>query len=126
MKLAHVALWTDDLEGMTDFWRRYFQAAIGEPYRSENQPGFVPRFATLPDGGQVELMARPRLCELDATRRVGWDHLAISVGSEPAVDALVARLRSDGVGVTVPRRTGDGFYEAVVCAPGGVPIEITV
>lgn len=125
MKLAHVALWTEDLERMAHFWEHYFGAVIGEPYRSRRQAGFVSRFATLPDGDQIELMTSPWLTRLDTAKRVGWDHLAVSVGSEAAVDVLVAKLKADRFEVSDPRWTGDGFYEAVVRAPGGVPIEIT-
>ncbi|MDR6530219.1 lactoylglutathione lyase [Caulobacter rhizosphaerae] len=125
MRLAHVALWTEDLEGMARFWRLYFKAEVGEAYHSRRQPGFVSRFATLPGGEQVELMSMPWLARLDTAKRVGWDHVAVAVGSEAAVDAMVARLRRDRFEVSPPRWTGDGFYEAVVRAPGGVPIEIT-
>jgi len=56
----------------------------------------------------------------------GFTHLAISVGSEPRVDELTNRLRSDGYEVLDgPRRTGDGYYESVVLDPDGNRIEIT-
>jgi len=54
-------------------------------------------------------------------------HLAMSVGSEAAVDALTARLADDGYRRTdEPRRTGDGYYESVVFDPEGSRIEIAV
>ena len=57
----------------------------------------------------------------------GYIHLAISVGSEQAVDSLTARLRQDGYRVVgEPRRTGDGYYESVVLDPDGNRVEITV
>jgi lactoylglutathione lyase len=57
---------------------------------------------------------------------MGLTHLAISLGSEAAVDELTARLQSDGVTVLDgPRRTGDGYYESVVLDPEGNRIEIT-
>ena len=58
--------------------------------------------------------------------RMGLTHLAISLGSEAAVDELTKRLRSAGVTVLDgPRRTGDGYYESVVLDPEGNRIEIT-
>ena len=58
--------------------------------------------------------------------RMGLTHLAISLGSERAVDELTARLRSEGIAVLDgPRRTGDGYYESVVLDPEGNRIEIT-
>lgn len=57
----------------------------------------------------------------------GYIHLALSAGSEAAVDALTARLKAAGYPVLDgPRRTGDGYYESVVLDPDGNRIEITV
>ena len=56
----------------------------------------------------------------------GFAPLAVAVGSEGAVDALAARLRTDGYEVVDgPRRTGDGYYECVVLDPEGNRVEIT-
>jgi lactoylglutathione lyase len=56
----------------------------------------------------------------------GYAHLALSVGSREAVDALTERLRADGHRVlSGPRTTGDGYYESVVADPDGNPVEIT-
>ena len=131
MRIAHTALWTRDLKKAAHFWKRYFGAAIGEEYHSRNRPGFVSRFVALPEGGgEIELMTGPWLPEdaiLMETRaeRTGWDHIAISLGSTEAVDALAERCRADGCLKSGPRRTGDGFYEAVVLMPDGTPVEIT-
>jgi lactoylglutathione lyase len=57
---------------------------------------------------------------------MGLTHVAISLGSETAVDELTKKLRSEGVTVLDgPRRTGDGYYESVVLDPEGNRIEIT-
>jgi lactoylglutathione lyase len=58
---------------------------------------------------------------------LGYAHLAMSVGSEAAVDALTMRLVNDGYQrLDGPRRTGDGYYESVVFDPERNRIEITV
>ena len=44
---------------------------------------------------------------------------------QEAVDALAARMESVGLLVSPPRRTGDGFYEAVIRDPEGNLVEIT-
>jgi lactoylglutathione lyase len=59
MKLAHIALWTNDLDAAAAFWRDHFGAAIEALYCSHRQEGFASRFATLPCGLQLELMAAP-------------------------------------------------------------------
>ncbi len=41
------------------------------------------------------------------------------------MDALAARLAGEGVAVIDgPRRTGDGYYECVVCDPEGNRVEV--
>ena len=60
-------------------------------------------------------------------QRLGWAHVAFALGSEEAVDDLTDLLRSDGYAILDgPRRTGDGYYESVVCDPDGNRVELTV
>lgn len=126
MKLAHIALWTCDLDGAAAFWRSYFGATVGEPYRSQRRQGFVSRFVVLAGGGaQIELMTGPWLEGTAGDERPGWDHIALSLGSADAVDAMAERCRAGGCLVSAPRTTGDGYYEAVIAMPDGTRIEIT-
>jgi lactoylglutathione lyase len=127
MKLAHVALWCRDLDRTTAFWVEYFGAKAGERYASARRPGFVSRFVRLAEGAALELMSAPWLerGEDCASEEPGWAHVAISLGSEAAVDALAVRMQGVGQLVSQPRWTGDGFYEAVLRDPEGNLIEIT-
>ncbi|OCJ17266.1 bleomycin resistance protein [Rhizobium sp. AC44/96] len=126
MRLAHVALWCRDLERASSFWEVYFNATVGEPYHSKRRIGFVSRFIALPgDTVQLELMTGPWINEGSYQETIGWDHVAISLGDAAAVDALADRCRKDGILVSAPRTTGDGFYEAVIQTPDGTRIEIT-
>jgi len=125
MHLAHVALWTTDVVAAAAFWRDYFGATVGEPYHSTRRVGFVSRFITLPGDGCIELMTGPWIAVAGSDDRIGWDHIALSLGSAAAVDALAARCAADGVLVSAPRTTGDGFYEAVLAMPDGTRVEIT-
>lgn len=125
MKLAHVALWTRDLEEAARFWRDWFDAEIGPRYDSRNRPGFSSMFATIAGGTvQLELMEGPWVATPDDTERSGWAHIALSVGSRAKVDAVAARFRVSGLLVSEPRKTGDGYYETVVRSPDGTLIEI--
>lgn len=126
MRIAHVALWTRDLNAAATFWQTYFDAEIGAPYHSRRREGFVSRFVSLPQtADQIELMTGPWIGEGAHGDAVGWDHIAVSLGSRDAVDRLASRCRADGCLVAEPRLTGDGFYEAVVAMPDGTPIEVT-
>ena len=127
MRLEHAALWTRDLERMRAFYERHFGARAGARYASATRPGFVSYFLTFPSGGaRLELMTLPALDAATGAPTSGYAHLALSVGSRAAVDALTARLREAGVRVVSgPRETGDGYYEAVVEDPDGNALEIT-
>ena len=127
MRLEHFALWTRDLERLRAFYERYFDARAGAPYRSATRAGFRSYFLAFPGpGARLELMCLPELAEAAPAPSVGYAHLAVSVGSRDAVDALARRMAADGVPlVSEPRLTGDGYYEAVVEDPDGNAVEIT-
>ena len=66
----------------------------------------------------------PRHC-LPGQQTGGYTHLSLAVGSETEVDRLAALLVAEGYPlVDGPRRTGDGYYEAVVLDPDGNRVEI--
>ncbi|ASW09931.1 VOC family protein [Rhizobium sp. 11515TR] len=126
MRITHVALWTRDMQSAAEFWEEYFGATTGPLYSSARRPGFTSRFVSLPDeGGQIELMSGPWLPEDGYSERQGWDHIAIALKDNDAVDSLAKRCKEDGILKLGPRTTGDGFYEAVIAMPDGTPVEIT-
>ncbi|MGO4742863.1 VOC family protein [Serratia quinivorans] len=126
MKIAHVALWTRDIDAQVTFWQRYFDGVAGEQYVSRNRPGFVSRFVSLAAGPTLEIMSLPELLSAEqAHERVGWAHIALSVGEESRVDQLAQRAQQEGILQAAPRWTGDGFYEAIIRDPDGNAIEIT-
>ena len=78
------------------FFEHYFDAHAGTPYHNV-RTGFRSYFLTFDDGARLEIMTRPGLAELEKpTARTGYAHVAFSVGSTAAVDALTARLAADG------------------------------
>ncbi len=128
MRIEHVALWTDDLKGIVDFYTRYFAATPGAPYVNSKK-GFESVFLTLSGGARIEVMSTTTLhpVKIEAgAQRMGLTHFAIAVGSDVIVDQLTQRLKDDGYPVLDgPRRTGDGYYESVVLDADGNRIEIT-
>lgn len=127
MRIEHIAMWTEDLERLADFYRDYFGAAVGEKYANPVK-GFESRFLKFESGARLEIMRTtalfPARCD-PATQRMGLTHLAFAVGSEAGVNGLTDRLRRDGYAIVDgPRRTGDGYYESVVLDPDGNRIEI--
>jgi lactoylglutathione lyase len=129
VKIEHMAIWCQDLEGLRQFYETYFDAKSNHKYANETK-GFESYFLSFDLGARIELMRMgsiPETANDPYAQATGLAHLAFSVGSEERVDALTASLASAGYEVLDrPRRTGDGYYESVVLDPEKNRIEITV
>lgn len=127
MKIDHIALYVNDLEGARDFFIRYFQAQSNDVYQNP-RTGFRSYFLTFQGGSRLEIMTKPDLTDSgDFLNRFGYAHIAFSVGSREKVDAMTKALNEDGYPVfSGPRTTGDGYYESCILGFEGNIIEITV
>lgn len=129
MRIEHIALWTNQLERLKDFYETYFQAKVGKKYHNPNKR-FESYFLDFASGARLELMHQPgiQVTQIDQGEPIiGCAHLSFATGSEQNVDELTNLLRQGGFQVMDgPRHTGDGYYESVVLDPDGNPIEITV
>ena len=126
MHITHVALWARDLETLTRFYCGVFDGELGEPYHNPRKL-FSSRFVRFGSGASLELMHRSDIVEPANMPFFGLAHLAFSLGSEAAVDAMTIHLQQTGLRhLDGPRRTGDGYYESVFLDPEGNQIELTV
>ncbi len=126
MKIEHLAIWANDLDGLKDFYLKYFGATANEKYHNP-QKNFQSYFLSFESGARLELMQLPTINERTTSELLGLAHLAFAVGSEAVVLVLTERLRADGYQVvSEPRRTGDGYFESCVLDPEQNRIEITV
>jgi lactoylglutathione lyase len=128
LRIEHVAFWTEDIDGLAQFYGKYFGATVGPRYVNSVK-GFESRFLSFESGARIEVMKssslKPVKCERGA-HRMGLAHLALSVGSPRDVEELTSRLKSDGFEIVDgPRRTGDGYFESVILDPDGNRIEVT-
>ena len=126
MKIEHLAMWVNDLEGIKSFYERYFGAKAGELYHNPKKQ-FRSYFLSFESGPRLELMSKVGIDEPSATQRLGLAHLAMAVGSRERVNELTEELRRAGYRIEgEPRTTGDGYYESVIADPEGNLVEVTV
>jgi len=130
MRIEHIAIWTQDIQALKDFYCEWFQAKAGTRYANEIK-GFESYFLTFSSGARLELMRcaieTENTSETTTPPPTGYAHIAFSAGSKSNVDALTEQLRKAGHTVEEgPRRTGDGYYESVILDPDGNKVEITI
>lgn len=129
MKIEHLAIWTNQLEEMKDFYCKYFGGTSNDKYVNHKKE-FESYFISFEEGTRLELMRTTGIVEQESFEMIaslGLTHFAISVGSELAVTRLTEQLRNDGITITSDvRMTGDGYLESVILDPDGNCVEISL
>ena len=127
MKIEHIALYVNDLEGTRNFFVKYFGAASNEEYCNP-ETNFRSYLLSFDDGTRLELMSKPKMSDPPKNlARTGYVHIAFRVGSKEKVDELTVALQADGYEVVSgPRTTGDGYYESCILDVEQNQIEITI
>jgi len=126
MKLDHLAITVSDLERTKNFFVKYFNCKLGKDYHNP-RTGLHSCFVSFEGETRLELM---RWDDIDFApkhlQEKTYFHLSVSVGNKEEVDAMTARLQTDGYAVkSNPRTTGDGYYESVIVPFDSIELEIT-
>ncbi len=127
MYLNHLAIWTDNIEVMREFYMNYFGCTCNEKYVNEKK-AYTSYFLSFGNHkSKIELMHRLDISEPSRRNFMkGMAHLDITVGDENKVDEMVALFRQAGYTIaSEPRLTGDGFYEAGILDPEGNLVDIS-
>jgi len=129
MILEHVAIWTDNLEQLKQYYIKYFGATANEKYTSK-QNQFHSYFLTFKSGARIEIMTKPGIPDNKNDRvtdqHKGIIHLAFGVNTMNEVDEKANQLISDGFKILRgPRKTGDGYYEFETLDPDDNRLEVT-
>lgn len=127
MRIEHIAMYVTDLEKAKDFFVTYFSAKSNEGHHNIST-NFRSHFLSFENGARLEIMNKPNVEDPEKVlARTGFIHIAFSLGSKEAVDALTDRLKTDGYPViSGPRTTGDGYYESCIIGIEDNLIEITI
>lgn len=124
MVIAHIALWTQRLEELRDFYVRYFGGESIDLYVNPAK-GFESYFIRFGGGCELELMRRTDIRDRAEGLHTGLCHFALECGSRDQVLALTERLRTDGHPIAgEPRTSGDGYFESVAVDPDGNLVEL--
>jgi lactoylglutathione lyase len=129
MKIEHVAIWTDNLERLKNYYIKYFDGKPGVKY-SNDKKKFHSYFISFASGARLEIMTIPGIeNNLDNEKRQyqkGIIHLAFGMETIQQVDEKAIQLKADGFKIlSWPRKTGDGYYEFETLDPDDNRIEVT-
>src|SRR4051812_27208007 len=129
MTLEHVAIWTNQLEVLKDYYVKYFDGQPNQKYSNEKK-GFHSYFITFKSGARLELMTMPNIPlnknDTAKEQHEGIIHLAFGAGTKEEVDRKAEELRAAGLPIlSGPRKTGDGYYEFETLDPDDNRLEVT-
>ena len=129
MTLEHVAIWTDNLEKLKEYYMKYFGGISNEKYTNEKNQ-FQSYFLSFKSGARLEIMFMPKIPanrnDTIGTQHRGIIHLAFGVDTIQEVDEKAKQLHMDGFKIlSGPRRTGDGYYEFETLDPDNNRLEVT-
>jgi len=129
MTLEHVAIWTNNLEKLKDYYIKYFHAESNDKYFNINK-NFQSYFLSFKSGARLELMTMPNIPsntnDTIKKQHLGIIHLAFGVDSMKEVDEKAKQLENDGYKIlSGPRKTGDGYYEFETLDPDNNRLEVT-
>lgn len=128
MKLEHIAIWTDNIELLRNYYISFFDGQSNEMYINPKTQ-FQSYFISFESGARLEIMSMPNIPDNtnDTINRQhkGIIHIAFSVDTKQEVDAKAALLRANGFEIlNGPRVTGDGYYEFVTLDPDKNRLEV--
>ncbi len=128
MYFGHIAIYTEHLTAMTDFYCRYFGGRVFyEGVYGDQKSVYI----AFDQDCYLELMDKASVGPsplMPGEERQGLTHIAINAESTARVNELTARLEKDGYPVVwQPTDYGtDRFYESCVLDPDGNRVEICV
>lgn len=122
MKISHIGIWTNDIDGMKNFYMHYFDASFKESF-SNHTRDFRSYLITFEGECNIILMQMPGVNQSKneiKKQYIGYNHIIIDVGSKQKVDLLTEELRADGFRViSEPRTMSDNYYLSVILDPEG-------
>ncbi len=127
MTLEHVAIWTNRLEELKDFYVKFFDGTCSGKYVNPST-NFESYFISFAHGARLELMQKPDVAKNlnnPTDQYLGIIHIAFDAGAMTEVDRRCEIMRAAGFKILRgPRKTGDGYYEFETLDPDNNRLEI--
>ncbi|HUX56514.1 MAG TPA: VOC family protein [Bacteroidales bacterium] len=129
MILDHVAIWTNQLEKLKEYYVNHFNGRSNEKYINKST-GFESYFLTFSSGSRIEIMKKPgipeNLNDKIEKQYQGIIHLSFGMDNMKDVDEKLEELKESGFRILRgPRKTGDGYYEFETLDPDNNRIEVS-
>lgn len=129
MVIEHIAIWTNDLERLRNYYITFFGATSNEKYVNERK-NFESYFLSFSYGARLEIMKMTGIPENQndtvQKQHLGVIHIAFGLGSKEDVDKKADELKAAGYPIlSGPRTTGDGYYEFETLDPDNNRVEVT-
>ncbi len=128
MIIDHVAIWTDQLEILKDYYMKYFNGTSNKKYINPESK-FESYFISFESGSRLELMKKPGIpSNLNDTidkQHKGLIHLSFAVKNMNLVNEKCKVLSDNGFKILRgPRKTGDGYWEFETLDPDNNRLEV--
>ena len=128
MRIDHVAIWTNSLEELKDFYVKYLDGRAGEKYTNPDTL-FESYFISFSSGSRLELMRKPgipkNLNDTLGKQHLGLIHLSFGMETMEKVNEKAIQMEKAGFRIIRgPRKTGDGDWEFESADPDGNRIEV--
>jgi lactoylglutathione lyase len=129
MIVDHVAIWTNQLEHLKDFYVKYFNGRANEKYINREKH-FESYFVRFDSGSRIELMQMPGIPENQndtaGKQHQGLIHISFAVATMKEVSEKAVELELAGFKILRgPRKTGDGYFEFETLDPDENRIEVS-
>ncbi len=129
MIIEHIAIWTNQLEELKNYYSKYFGGQANKKYKNKKNE-FHSYFLTFQSGARLEIMSMPNIPENKndtiKDQHQGIIHIAFGIDSIKKVDEKAKQLINDGFEIlSGPRKTGDAYYEFETLDPDNNRLEVT-
>jgi lactoylglutathione lyase len=127
--IDHIAVWTNDIEKLREYYTRFFNAVPGGLYENR-ETGFRSYFLSFGEGSRLEIMQKPgipgNMNDTEGPGHAGIIHIAFRMDDMKTVIFKARELEKAGFRILRgPRKTGDGYFEFETLDPDNNRIEVT-